>query len=66
MTEWHEQYENATETEVIAQALDACSRKDCAHCLYQGKGIMCAQRLMLEAAQALTLSNGQSAAQASA
>lgn len=66
MAEWYERYKGATAAEVIAQALAACSRKDCVHCLYQGKGIMCAQRLMLEAAQVLTLSSGQSAAQASA
>ena len=53
MNEWFEKYQNATETEVVAQALDACSRHDCAHCLYQGKGIRCADRLKLDAVKLL-------------
>lgn len=53
MTEWHEKYQNATEAEVVAQALDACSRLDCVHCLYQGEGIQCANRLKLDAARLL-------------
>lgn len=39
--------------EALAQALDACGRKDCAHCLYRGKGIACAKRLLADAAAAL-------------
>lgn len=53
MAEWSERYKNATEREMIVQALDACGRKDCAHCLYQGKGIKCVQRLLLDAARVL-------------
>ncbi len=49
--EWYEKYRDAPHTEVVAQALEACSRKDCAHCLYQGKGIRCADRLKLDAAE---------------
>lgn len=51
MTEWYEKYQGATKAEIIAQALDACSRHDCARCLYQGKGIRCADRLKLDAAE---------------
>ena len=51
MAEWYEKYRGATKAEVIAQALDACTRHDCAHCLYQGKGIKCADRLKLDAAK---------------
>lgn len=53
MTEWYEKYQGATEAEIIAQALDACGHHDCAHCLYQGKGIQCADRLKLDAAKLL-------------
>lgn len=53
MAAWYESYQNATERETIAQAQDACSRKDCAHCLYQGKGIKCAQRLRMDAAKVM-------------
>lgn len=49
MAEWYEKYQNANEAEIIAQALDACSRHDCGHCLYQGKGIRCADRLKQDA-----------------
>ena len=51
MAEWYEKYRGATKAEVIAQALEACARRDCAHCLYQGKGIKCADRLKLDAAK---------------
>ena len=53
MAEWYEPYKNATQKETIAQALEACSRKDCTHCLYQGKGIKCAQRLLADAAKVI-------------
>lgn len=51
--EWYEKYRDASEPETIAQALEACSRHDCGHCLYQGKGIRCADRLKLDAAKLL-------------
>lgn len=53
MAEWYEKYQGATEAEVIAQALEACARRDCAHCLYQGEGTECATRLKLDAAELL-------------
>lgn len=53
MGEWYDAYRDASETKVICQALEACSRKDCTHCLYQGKGIKCRERLMLDAADQL-------------
>lgn len=49
--EWYEKYREASESEVIIQALDACSRHDCKHCLYQGKGIRCADRLKIDASK---------------
>lgn len=48
--EWFEKYKGASQAEIITQALAACSRKDCAHCLYQGKGIACKERLAQDAA----------------
>lgn len=51
--EWYEKYRGASEAEVIAQALEACAKRDCAHCLYQGKGIKCADYLKLDAAKLL-------------
>lgn len=54
MKEWYEKYRNATEEEIIIQALEACNRRDCAHCLYQGKGIKCRSHLISDATQALT------------
>ena len=53
--EWYEKYKDASEAEVISQALDACSRRDCAHCLYQGKGIKCSARLKLDAAKLINI-----------
>lgn len=53
MTEWFEKYKGASEREVVAQALDACARRDCAHCLYQGCGIKCHVRLKQDAAKLL-------------
>ena len=53
--EWHEKYQGASKAEIIAQALEACSRHDCAHCLYQGESIKCAERLKLDAAAMLKL-----------
>lgn len=49
--EWYKKYEHATKKETIVQALEACSRHDCKHCLYQGKGIRCADRLKLDASK---------------
>ncbi|NBI69239.1 hypothetical protein D1646_21145 [Pseudoflavonifractor sp. 60] len=51
--EWYEKYKEASKAEVLAQALEACSRRDCAHCLYQGMGIKCRVRLMQDAAAML-------------
>lgn len=51
--EWYEKYRHATKKEVIIQALEACSRRNCKHCLYQGKGIRCDDRLKLDAAKLL-------------
>lgn len=51
--EWYEKYRDASEPEIIAQALDACSRHDCRHCLYQGNGIRCADKLKKDAAKLL-------------
>lgn len=53
MAEWFEKYKDASDPEVVAQALDACARRDCAHCLYQGCGIKCHVRLKQDAAQLL-------------
>lgn len=58
MTEWYEKYQGASKAEIIAQALEACAQHDCAHCLYQGKGIQCAARLKLDAAR-LILGEGE-------
>ena len=55
MTEWYEKYQGASKSEIIAKALEACSRHDCAHCLYQGKGIRCAERIKLDAAELLKI-----------
>lgn len=51
--EWYEKYKDATQKAVVFQALTACSARDCKHCLYQGKGIKCMSRLMLDAAEVL-------------
>ena len=51
--EWYEKYRGASKAEILAQALEACSRRDCAHCLYQGMGSRCDNRLKLDAAAML-------------
>lgn len=51
--EWYEKYRGSSEAEILAQALEACSWQDCAHCLYQSKGIRCNDRLKQDAAAML-------------
>lgn len=52
MAEWYEKYRNASEKELIVQALEACSRLDCNHC-HQGNSIKCYVKLKLDAARLL-------------
>lgn len=49
---------NVLSKDDVIQALKACARRDCAHCLYQGKGIQCARRLMADAATLLSTERG--------
>lgn len=49
--EWYEKYRGASDVDAIIQALNACAAKDCNHCLYQGNGISCSNKLKLDAAR---------------